>query len=273
MNTKKSLLSMSLCAVLAAAAGGVQATSLEELIRTQGTITAGDKLFDQWELILNGPVAGGGIPADLSTLDVTPIDSSGDPDPNDPGPGLNFTFNPGHTVTGDGVYAYTDLNFGFRASSLDPGYLIKDASLGGPFGSLTSLQGLNCTPSTSGIPCNDVGMAIVEKVYADAAKSILLGQMTAEWSYLDGTSINQSGGGINFAPQSSVWIDKNILVWAVTEVVNDPQGGSPTQGDIASLSGFTQRFSQAPGDHKVPEPSSLLLLGIGLAALVRRRYC
>jgi hypothetical protein len=54
-----------------------------------------------------------------------------------------------------------------------------------------------------------------------------------------------------FAPRSEIWITKNIRVWAVDV------------DDAAGLEGFEQRFSQSV----VPEPSTLLLMGLGIAGL------
>ncbi|ADE15791.1 protein of unknown function DUF1555 [Nitrosococcus halophilus Nc 4] len=62
-------------------------------------------------------------------------------------------------------------------------------------------------------------------------------------------------GSSTFGPQSLISVEKTILI----------SGDDP--GDMVSLDGFTQRFSQ------VPEPTTLTLLGIGLAGLgvVKRR--
>lgn len=245
MNARKSFLSLSLCAVLAAAAGtaGAQVPvgpdSLESLIRNNSSITVGDKKFDQWTLILNGPLGGGGIPADLSKLFVSPIASAGDPDPNNPGPGLKFTFDPGHIVNGDDLYAFTDLSFGFRVSVLDPNMAITDNSL-----NLTGWQ-LNWVADGS----NDLGVFISEKI-GTAAGGVDLGTKDVTHNVLndvlsDAALLNDSAV---FAPQDEIFVTKNILVWAVD------------QTDSASLISFEQRFSQTKVND-TPEPSTLLLLG------------
>ncbi|MGR8932408.1 MAG: PEP-CTERM sorting domain-containing protein, partial [Gammaproteobacteria bacterium] len=53
-----------------------------------------------------------------------------------------------------------------------------------------------------------------------------------------------------FGPRSEIFVGKNLLVF------------STDSNDEASLTAFTQRFSQV--QRSIPEPSSLMLLGIGL---------
>jgi len=64
--------------------------------------------------------------SDLTTVSTDNIDVTGVVDG-----GLQFSVSAGELdVTGDGIYAYIDFQFGFHVSVLDPLYKIKDASLG-----------------------------------------------------------------------------------------------------------------------------------------------
>lgn len=233
MNARKSFLSIGLCALLAAAAGGAQAALMSDLING-GSITVGDKRFDQWTVTLNG--GPGGIPADLATLDVTGITGVD--------VGLNFTFNPGHRVTGDDIFAYTDLTFGFRVSVLDPNWAITDNSL--------TLTGWSLAWNADLL--NDLGVFISEKVGTSpggddlASKEVtrnVLDDVVSDDSLLTDSAV--------FAPHREIFVTKNILVWARDLT------------DSASLISFEQRFSQT--QTQIPEPASLLLVGMALAGL------
>lgn len=242
---KKRILTATLLALMAA--GSAQATLLSELFNG-GSITAGDKRFDNWtQLIYDSSDPTRSFMA--ANIDVTALDDGG----LNPGPGLKFTVSNGElTVTGDGSYAYIDLMFGFRATVLDPTLKITGNSLAySPGGGTNSW--------TSDVSY-DLGSYIHEAV-GTAAGLDDLGLSSVEFSELrdpdDATATGtiKISDSVSFAPQSSVWVTKNILVWAVDA------------GDGASLTSFEQRFAQTA----VPEPASLALTALALGGLAFTR--
>ncbi|TCV88106.1 PEP-CTERM sorting domain-containing protein [Sulfurirhabdus autotrophica] len=241
---KRILQTLSALALIFSAVGNVQAIPLTDLFNGQ-SITAGDKVFDQFKLIFQGKSDGSTV--NTNNINVTALNDGG----LDPGPGLMFNIsNQEFNVQGDGIYAYLDFQFGFHVSVLDPNLRING----------NSLAMANAFTTTSGQPINDDGSFILEKIGTAAGLSNL-GSKNVEFSTLDDVITNKLTDTAAFASQSDIWVTKNILVWA-TDV-----------GDQAGFDSFSQRFSQGIRPSQIPEPATLTLMGLGLAGLsaVRRR--
>ena len=241
---RRVLVILGVLVLILSAAGTSNAMLLSDLLNG-GSITAGDKLFDSWTLIgydSSDPTKG----FNADNIDVTGLNDGG----LDPGPGLHFAVSNNElTVTGDGIYAFVDLMFGFRVSVLDPSLAIKDVSLNNLFAFLSSTTGLNDGS-------NDDGSYVRESIGTGAGLDDL-GVNEIEFSILNDVQTSSLYASAAFAPQSEVWVTKNILVWAWEDT------------DSAGISGFDQRFSQTPVG--VPEPGMLSLLAFGGIALLRFR--
>ena len=161
---KKTLLALA----LALAASVAQAIPLSNLLNG-GSITAGDKLFDNWSFIYQASSTGNLVNTD--NIDVSPLNDGG----LNPGPGLQFdVLNNELTVTGDGIYAFIAYQFGFKVSVLDPNLQIKDNSLNLGGASLSYDAGVE-----------NRGVSVTEDV-GTSAGSANLGSRYVEFSQLEG---------------------------------------------------------------------------------------
>jgi hypothetical protein len=236
---KKSLQYVGAAALAFAFAGSAQAITLTDLLGG-GSVTAGDKLLDSWEVLFQDSSDFAQVNTD--NIDVTALNDGG----LDPGPGLQFDIlNDELGVIGDDIFAYRDFQFGFRVSVLDPDLAIKDVSL-----SYSAYIGY----TADGF--NDNGSYIQEYVGTALGLNDLT-DLSVEFSVLDDslTDVNNVAAGFN--PRSEIWVTKNILVWATDST------------DSAGIDSFNQRFSQTT----VPEPASIALIVLGLAGfgVARRR--
>lgn len=218
-----------------------QAILLTDLLLNNASIVAGDKIFDQWEVLDQDSSDGHLVNTD--NIDVSALNDGG----LDPGPGLHFDIiNDEFLVEGDGIYAYLDFMFGFRVTVLDPLVKIKDNSL-------------TLTGATLGAPTSLTSVFIEEQIYADDTLTDWLGIKDVEFSRLfdlQGNLLQQTDkvfDSADFAPRDSIYVTKNILLEA--ELV----------GESARLESFEQRFSQTTTT--VPEPASLALLSLGFIVL------
>jgi hypothetical protein len=225
--------------VLSTMSLNIQATLLTDLLNGQ-SITAGDKLFDQWEVLDQFSSDLNFTAVNTDNIDVTALNDGG----LNPGPGLRFDIlNDEFLVEGDDIYAYLDFMFGFQVTVLDPSLLVKDNSL-------------YLTDGTLSNPSSLASMFIAENIYADVTLTDLLGDKNVEFSEVNGIQTVKTFDSAAFNPRNSIYVTKNILIEALDI------------GESANLKSFEQRFSQIT---RVPEPAALWMLATGVVMIGVRR--
>jgi PEP-CTERM motif len=210
------------------------ATPLSVLIRDKGTITANDKLFNDFALVSSTVINGGS--ADTGLIDVTPLTN----DPLDPGLDFSVPLDALGTPFGHQGASSVLFSFSFDVRTIDQRPLIKDNTL-----RLTDFT----------FDAGPAAFILVSEDLTNAGGTSIGDKLTiAQPGQQPGSSPNHFDAA-NFTPTNFVHVVKTIII----------QG--PGDNDGAFLTGFQQRFSE------VPEPSSVTfgLLAIGGAVPFARR--
>ena len=228
-----------------ATARDASAITLADL-NSGGSITVGDKLFDNWTVVVNSIT--GDDSALRSAFDLTNIEVAGDnSDPYNP----TLTFTPSaneFTVTQDGAVAVSaNLDFRFDVTVAGDLNLWQDHSLVATY-----------TEVAVADPNNDHNVHAHSELYTDDTLGTQFGGVDTHLIDEDGIPIYVNESGVTetifFTPRSS-GTSLNELSWNTD---NDTES--------VGITSYTLGFSQ------VPEPSSTALLGLGgLALMLRRR--
>lgn len=201
-----------------------------------GSLTVGDKLFDDWDVMGNhlcpapGPACG--------TVDISKIMVEGIGDGSAGNEyGLQFSAtDDAWTQIGD---SFLDLFFAFSVTALDPTMKIVGSSMEGVVDIGTDSEWI-----------------IVEKDILNFDTAAKLAFMSIESDSL--LMFEDLDASASFAGQSKIWVRDNVFI--------DGLDGS------AQLISLTQRFMQETTS-AVPAPGTVVLFAIGLlgASLARRR--
>lgn len=208
--------------------------SLGDLLYGGGEFLVDDKCLSNWQLTTNESNEGSDT-IELDRLFVTGIDSSGDSDPLDPGPGITISDLIYDVLTVED-YEYQDLVFSFMVSVLDPtSYAIKDMSL-----ELTGSE-VDSDDDEGEITIDANSLRVYEYVDDEGEDYF--------YDFFD---------DIDFTPVSMLQVNVSISLYADDDA-------------SADLRSFDIRFSQESltpdPDIPVPLPGTIALFGLGLAGI------
>jgi hypothetical protein len=223
---------MALLAGLPLAFGSMSVQAIPMLELSDGaSIVVGDKIFSDWQILLNNVRDGGGNivgSADLSNIDVQGLD-------DDPlNLGLVYDAN-GELFVSTVDRAFQDLTFDFVVSTIDGSVRIEDNSL--------------TIPETGFVIDSDSFTFVV----SEDVSSLGGDPLGAKELDLDiGRDVLSTS--INFAPQSSIRVRTRIRL-------------DTDDGELVQLESFEQRFSQIPE----PTTLALLGIGLSGMGFGRKR--
>lgn len=226
---------MPLLAVLLMLGGTVQAATIQDIIDGSGYITAGDLKFSDFKVtsVSTGPP--NATEVDASLINIEAVDLGG----GNSEIKLGFTGGWLAVANAANQLALTDTHIEFKVTAMNGQQLVSGA-----------LNATNWLTEGSGVA------GIIENVYDGDPNDPASNELASMGVYLDHWSEKRNSGVQQFAnPVSEIHVEKNVTLFA-----------SDSEADIdrAWVGAFNQIYS-------VPEPGTVILLGIGGAAMLLRR--